>query len=155
MPLQRHPALIPLSHRHRQGLFLANLIRTGAPVYRDMPLDLAGKRAYVQRYFAHAWPRYRQQEEEELFARLRAWAFPLTVDLNQLEAEHQQIEEMAAALPDLESQALQAAFDELSQLMVQHIRFEERTLFSQIQAEATEAQLRELGEALTSPADEA
>ncbi len=137
MPLKRHSALVPISRAHQKGLFLANLIRTGAPVYRGMPTDLSGKLDFTQDFFSGNWPAYRSLEEQVLFPQLVDWTQTYASAVEQLIAEHQAIEDLAHNLPEADAPNLQEAFDELSQALVKHIRFEERIFFEEVQAKAT------------------
>jgi iron-sulfur cluster repair protein YtfE (RIC family) len=148
MPLKRHPALIPLSHDHRRGLFAANLIRTGAPRYPAFPTDLPGKRAYLLRYFETDLGWHMEKEEAILFPLVETLGGEVGSLVQTLRMEHHDLRQAFAQLPDSTAPDLQAAFDHLSHLLQAHIRCEERQLFEAIQQHLSEEQLSNLGEKL-------
>ena len=49
--MKRHESLAPLSREHHEGLILAQLLKKGAPAYRGLPTDLAGKLSYAREMF--------------------------------------------------------------------------------------------------------
>lgn len=102
-----------------------------------MPTDLSGKLDFTQEYFSGNWPAYRSLEEQVLFPQLVDWTQTYSSAVEQLITEHQAIEDLAHNLPKADAPNLQEAFDELSQALVKHIRFEERIFFEEVQAKAT------------------
>jgi hemerythrin superfamily protein len=148
MPLKRHPALIPLSHDHRRGLFVANLIRTGAPRYPRYPVDLPAKRAYLLQYYHSDLLPHLHKEETILFPRVQVLSEGIADLVQALRIEHQDLRQAISHLPAAETPELQGAFDALSGLLNAHIRKEERQLFEAIQALLSEESMHQLGEAL-------
>jgi iron-sulfur cluster repair protein YtfE (RIC family) len=148
MPLKRHPALIPLSHDHRRGLFAANLIRTGAPRYPDFPSDLPGKRSYLLHYFESDLLHHLTKEEAILFPLAESLGGEVAALTRTLRMEHQDLRLAMQQLPEAGAPDLQEAFDHLSRLLQAHIRCEERQLFEALQAQLSEEALLDLGEKL-------
>lgn len=127
-PLKRHKALQPLSREHHQGLLLSWKIRTGF----NKNIEPKRIKTYANWFFEnHLIPHF--EIEETLI-------FPI------LEPEHELIKRALA-----EHRRLKRLFTEtendtknlikIEEELEQHIRFEERILFPEIQKVATEAQL--------------
>lgn len=143
--MKRHASLIPLSHDHRQGLFLAQVIKRGVPRYPGVPTTPAGKRAYALAMFRTLlFPHF--QAEQEVLA-------PLVCGLDEqldglLQAslhEHDELASLVAALGPLgdagdagDDEALADALHRLGTRLEAHIRTEERQLFQRIQAVVAE-----------------
>ena len=47
MPIKRHKTLTPLSREHHSGLILAQLIKKGAPDYKNLPKTTTEKVKYT------------------------------------------------------------------------------------------------------------
>ncbi|MBR9845633.1 MAG: hemerythrin domain-containing protein [Algicola sp.] len=127
-PLKRHKALQPLSREHHQGLLLSWKIRTGF----KKNIEPERIKTYANWFFEnHLIPHF--EIEETLI-------FPI------LEPEHELIKRALA-----EHRRLKRLFTEtendtktlikIEEELEQHIRFEERILFPEIQKVATEEQL--------------
>ncbi|MEM9986425.1 MAG: hemerythrin domain-containing protein [Bacteroidota bacterium] len=145
MPLKRHPALIPLSHAHRDALFAANLIRTGGPVYPGYPVEVNGKRDFLVSYLRTKWQAHVQLEENLLFPFLGTLRPAFREMQNRLVEEHRELEVLLDHLLAASQAQTEAHLNEISQLMVRHVRYEERTVFEWIQDHLPEDQLEELG----------
>lgn len=139
-PIQRHPALQPFSRDHYAGLVAAHrLIRSGAGDDRERRAALA--------HFLDAWHseiRLHFDDEERLL--LPLITEPLA--LQRLLDDHAALREAARhaetyaehrhAPPDA------AVLRDLGEKLELHIRWEERVLFKEIEAEATPDQLADL-----------
>ena len=130
-PLKRHKALQPLSREHHHGLLLSWKIRTGF----NKNIEPERMRTYANWFFeTHLIPHF--EIEESLI-------FPI------LDANHELIKRALA-----EHRRLKRLFTEtendiktlskIEEELEQHIRFEERILFPEIQKAATEAQLLQI-----------
>jgi len=120
--MKRHPALEPFSRDHNDGLILA----------RNLELDRDGAIEAMRL----AW----NVELEDHFAEEERLLIPLASDAaaDRLRAEHEEIARRVQRLPD-EPEALGV-------LLRDHIRWEERVLFVEIEKTATDAQLATLAE---------
>lgn len=120
--MKRHPALEPFSRDHNDGLILA----------RNLELDRDGAIEAMRL----AW----NVELEDHFAEEERLLIPLASEAaaDRLRAEHEEIARRVQRLPD-EPEAL-------GDLLRDHIRWEERVLFVEIEMNATEAQLATLAE---------
>lgn len=140
-PLKRDPSLVPLSHDHHQGLLRAFFIRQALRTSSGLEHQAAVTREFFR---AELVPHFRA-EEDVLFPLLA----PLLEDeaglVDELRAEHRELEALTAALDG--SPERLAAYAEL---LDRHIRTEERRLFERYQERvpaaerpAIEARLRE------------
>ncbi len=123
-PLKRHPALQPLSHDHHHGLLLCWKIRTG--FNRGIALERIER--YANWFWRHHLESHFEVEERDIF--------PILGTKNKLVkralAEHRRLKRLFTGKMDTEK-SLSLIEDELES----HIRFEERTLFNEIQQMAS------------------
>lgn len=140
--MKRHPSLIPLSRFHRSVLFLALVCKKNAPPVKGYPQDLEGKRDYAISFYDRQLKAHMQVEEESLFHQVKGKSVEIDELINELCAEHRQLEALIAALPD--STDLPVDLDEFGQLLEKHVRKEERQLFQHIQNTLTEEELLQL-----------
>lgn len=135
-PIKRNENIVPLSRDHHHGLLfvwkLRQGIRHGAAPERMAP--------YVAYFWTdHLAPHFRE-EEELLFNHA-----PENELVQQALREHVEIRQLAEAAALATGEApLQA----LADLVNNHIRFEERTLFPFLEQNLSEETLREIGAAL-------
>jgi hemerythrin-like domain-containing protein len=130
-PQKRHKALQPLSREHHHGLLLSWKIRAG------FSKDIAPKRirAYADWFFEnHLIPHF-EIEETHIFTILE----PENELIKRALAEHRRLKRLFEDRDD-DLKILSKIEEELEQ----HIRFEERILFPEIQKVASEAQLRHI-----------
>ena len=130
-PLKRHEALKPLSKDHHHGLLLCWKIRVG----RKKDIETERIKAYTDFFFESQLKPHFKFEEEEIFG-LLGDEHPL---VKRAKHEHTRLENLfnsdtfiTRALVDIEKE------------LDAHIRFEERVLFTELQAEASKAQLDNL-----------
>ncbi|WP_040253415.1 hemerythrin domain-containing protein [Psychroserpens mesophilus] len=127
-PLKRHKALQSLSREHHHGLLLSWKIRTGF----NKEIEPERIRAYANWFYQnHLIPHF--EIEETLI-------FPI------LEPDHELIKRALAEHRRLrriftETENDTKTLSKIEEELEQHIRFEERVLFPEIQKVATEAQL--------------
>ena len=124
-PQKRHKALQPLSREHHHGLLLSWKIRTGF----SKDIDPKRIRTYADWFYTnHLIPHFEMEETH---------IFPILEDDNELVkralAEHRRLKRLFEERED-DIKTLSKIEEELEQ----HIRFEERVLFPEIQKVATE-----------------
>jgi hypothetical protein len=137
--VQRHPALVPLSHDHHQTLVRARELRRAAAEGDDAELE--GVSARFRRLFAGEIARHFREEEELVFP-LLGELDPPPSPLVEAAAQHARARALVRRLPD------RAAAAELGTLLERHVRLEERELFELVQEAVPDAEL----EALALPA---
>lgn len=130
-PLKRNEHLQPLSRDHHQGLLLCWKLKMGERYHIAAP-RMAN---YLRWFFQHHLMAHFTLEEQHVFPLLGSH-HPLVL---QALREHHAITHLATA-PQLSSENLQ----EFQTLLKQHIRFEERTLFIEIEKNATPQQLEHI-----------
>lgn len=133
-PIRRSEALAPLSREHHEGLLLVWKIRQG--LKNGTPLaDIV---AYVNWFWQHhLQPHFRQEED------LLVPMAPDNEHIRQMLREHLQLRNTMESGNFTEGSLLETA-----QLLNDHIRFEERVLFPEIEKMATAEQLAAISEDL-------
>lgn len=130
-PQKRHKALQPLSREHHHGLLLSWKIRSGF----SKSIEPKRIRVYADWFFEnHLIPHFELEETH---------IFPILETENELVkralAEHRRIKRLFEERED-DTKTLSKIEEELDQ----HIRFEERVLFPEIQKFATEEELLQI-----------
>ncbi len=143
MPLKRHPALQDLSRDHQRFLMEARAM---------MWIAIADPRAesleeFLER-FTIFWEDHGHlhlvEEETVLLPACFDWDDD---DYQRLLNEHQWLYQQVENIFEGES-IDPAVLGEVADGIIEHVRFEERSVFERIQAQFNDAQLYELGEAL-------
>ncbi len=127
-PLKRHPALHHLSHDHHHGLLLSWKIRQG--------FKLGIKPNRIRVYCEWFWENYLQahfEEEEKTIFTVLPEDNPL---IKQAMSEHKRLRKLFSTRENPEK-----TLGQIEEELEQHIRFEERILFPEIQKTATAEQL--------------
>ena len=139
----RDPSLIPLSHQHQHGLALAVIIDRGlkADPSERKAEELSHK---VARLAEVELLGHFKVEEEVLFPAVRPF-FGSEEIIDELIAEHRQMEELLQRLAQAPASDRRALLREFGPLLSSHIRTEERQLFEQIQQRLSGEDLLELG----------
>ncbi|WP_159024111.1 hemerythrin domain-containing protein [Formosa sp. L2A11] len=128
-PLKRHKALQPLSREHHQGLLLSWKIRTG--LKKGIEFDRI--KTYANWFYkVHLIPHF-NMEETHVFSILEEGH----TCRQQAIREHKQLEKLFSLHSNLEDNLI-----DIADTLEQHIRFEERILFPEIQKIATETQIK-------------
>lgn len=130
-PLKRHKALQPLSREHHHGLLLSWKIRAG------FKKNIAAKRmkSYTDWFFKnHLIPHF-EMEEAEIFTILDADNELIKKALT----DHRRLKRLFTNETEIEK-----SLNRIEEELEQHIRFEERILFPEIQKKATEDQLKHI-----------
>lgn len=132
-PQKRHKALQPLSRQHHFGLLFSWKLRKGFA----KNIEISRLADYSKWFFENEIKPHFEAEEKHVFKILDASNNLIIQALN----EHREIERLfndtenpSESLPLLES------------LLENHIRFEERVLFNEIQKVATEVELKKIEE---------
>ncbi len=130
-PIKRHTSLQPLSRDHHEGLLLSWKIRKGIA----FGIELDRIQNYVDWFFVnHLLPHFSIEEEK---------LFPIVgsdnASVKQALVEHFQL----VQLLKVEKKDKETLI-KIADLLEAHIRFEERVLFNEVQAVATEDQLKEI-----------
>ncbi|SDS56959.1 hemerythrin domain-containing protein [Winogradskyella sediminis] len=128
-PQKRHKALQPLSREHHHGLLLSWKIRAGF----SKDIDPKRIRHYATWFFENHLVPHFELEESHVFSILNSENELVKRAL----ADHRRLKRLFNYKGD-DLKTLSKIEEELEQ----HIRFEERILFPEIQNKATEAQLR-------------
>jgi len=143
--MKRHPALIPLSRDHHDGLVQAVRLRRAA-ADGDASARLAAARGLVEFFRDHVRGPLRD-EEEELFPLLLSHVQSQPAPLREARVQHVQLEgfartlEIAVAAGIVDRETLDAA----GELLDAHIRLEERQLFPLIEQLVPDDELQRLG----------
>lgn len=128
-PLKRHKALQPLSREHHHGLLLSWKIRSGFS--KNVSADRM--KTYADWFFEHHLIPHFELEEAEIFSILDAENDLVKKAL----ADHRRLKRLFSDETDVEK-----SLSRIEEELEQHIRFEERILFPEIQKWATEEQLQ-------------
>ncbi|MFC0605079.1 hemerythrin domain-containing protein [Winogradskyella pulchriflava] len=130
-PQKRHKALQPLSREHHHGLLLSWKIRAGF----SKEVDPKRMRVYADWFFKNQLIPHFEIEENHIF--------PILEDENKLVkralADHRRLKRLFEETGD-DTKTLSNIEEKLDQ----HIRFEERILFPEIQKIATETQMLQI-----------
>jgi len=143
--IKRHPALIPLSRDHHDGLVQALRLRRAA-ADGDASARLAAAREFVE-FFRNEERVHLRDEEEELFPLFLRHVPSQPAPLREARVQHVQLEgfarklDIAVAAGIVDRETLDAA----GELFDAHIRLEERQLFPLIEELVPDDELRRLG----------
>ncbi|MBA6151233.1 hemerythrin domain-containing protein [Gelidibacter maritimus] len=132
-PLKRHKALQPFSREHHHGLLLSWKIRTGF----SKNIEIERIKTYADWFFENELIPHFELEEAHIFPLLDADHELIKRAL----AEHRRLKRLFNDEKDIEK-----SLHKIEEELEQHIRFEERILFPEIQKTATEAQLALIAE---------
>jgi len=130
-PLKRHKALHSLSHDHHHGLILAQLIKKGSPLYKNLPSTTEGKKNYALQFYNTELIRHFEDEEKVLYPLVKNRDKKIDNLFEEIIAEHQQIKKLITKLESNDD--VEDTMDEIGYLLESHIRKEERKLFPLIQ----------------------
>jgi iron-sulfur cluster repair protein YtfE (RIC family) len=135
-PLKRHPALVPLSHDHHQGLMVAQRLKRGDTAYRSA----TSIRESMHLLWTEELEQHFRQEEEVLFI-VPDYPEEVRMMIDRALEDHRRMRELIERCTDEEAGEKGR---EMGLLLEAHIRFEERELFPMIQEVLGEEKLREL-----------
>lgn len=145
--MKRHPSLIPFSRDHHGALILSRLLQKGAPEYKGLPHDLAGKAAYALTFFDKNLRPHFEAEEHCIVHLLQGKDRVLDEKLTEMVQEHARLTGMFLAIRD--SAAWESLLNETGKLLEEHIRSEEREIFPLIESLFDEEFLVKIADCLT------
>jgi len=143
--MKRHPALIPLSREHHDGLVQAVRLRRAA-ADGDASARLAAAKDFIE-FFRNDERVHLRDEEEELFPLFLRHVQSQPAPLREARVQHVQLEgcartlEIAVTAGSVDRETLKTA----GELLDTHIRLEERQLFPLIEELVPDDELRRLG----------
>ena len=132
-PIKRSPELAPLSREHHEGLLFVWKIRQGIK-HNVHPVRITN---FCVWFWQHHLVQHFEKEEVALPPVLSA-GHPL---IRQMQTQHKSIKQQCERLRENSDYALLV---QLAQTVNDHIRFEERRLFSEVEKVASAAQLEEI-----------
>ncbi len=141
--MRRHPALVPLSRQHHDGLALGVFIERGLRGEAD-PAVAERLRRQALDLWELVLRGHFEVEETILFPAVRD-AIPGPQVVDELVREHAEIRTDFAALERTGNKHLPERLRTLRERLVRHIRTEERVLFESVQASVDEDELADLG----------
>ena len=142
--MKRHPALYTLSHDHHQGLILAQQLKKGAPQYKGMPSTIEGKKEFAISFYNTELVRHFEDEEKILFPSSSGRTEEIDRLISEIISEHRRMARLISALENTDN--LESTMDELGWLLEQHIRKEERELFTEIEKKLSESELNSISD---------
>ena len=137
-PIKRSQALISLSREHHDGLLLVYKIRQG------IKLTIEPER--IASYCTWFWKHHLEQHFDNEERVLGPYLDNLGALKDQLFREHSQIRQ---AMQELNNAPKYPNLENFGQLLNDHIRFEERVLFNEIERSVTPDQLEEIASKLS------
>jgi iron-sulfur cluster repair protein YtfE (RIC family) len=140
--MKRHFALIPLSQDHHKALLLAQLIKNNAPEYHGLPTDLIGKMNFAKEIYHTELEHHFKDEEEFVFPYLKGKDVKLDNLISEIMNEHIILKEKILSLND--NPNLLDQLDEIGNILGEHIRKEERTLFEKAQEILKDEELKSI-----------
>ena len=141
--MKRHSALVALSRQHHDGLAL------GVSIDRDLRASADEETARrLRAQVADAWEmelRGHFAVEEDILFPVARQAIPDPGLVDRLVREHGEIRDAIGALQSAEGGELIQRLRALREMLIRHIRCEERELFESMQASLAEPDLATLG----------
>lgn len=147
MPIKRDKSLVTLSHDHHYGLLLAQLIKKGAPDYKDLPKTISDKVEYTKSFYKNELVKHFTNEEEILYPAVKNKSDEIDELFEEIISEHKRIKQLVVQLESSENK--DDILNELGVLLELHIRKEERILFEKIQSLLSDNELKQLGKKLS------
>lgn len=145
MPIKRSRQLKPLSSEHHQALLVAFQLKKGLAGHGESagaPKDLPGLLALARRFENSVFLTHTKAEEEVLGRHLP------TADMKRLQLEHAEMARLLAAARQARPADMRQALAAFADLLERHIRWEERELFPQCEADMGESELAKVGHEL-------
>lgn len=130
--MKRHKSLIGLSHDHHHGLLLAQLIKKGAPTYKNLPQNTEEKVLYTKDRWENELKYHFENEENILFPFVKDKDDELDKLIIEIVSEHFKIKKLILDLDN--SLDKDETLNSLGILLESHIRKEERKLFPLIES---------------------
>ncbi|HMJ46546.1 MAG TPA: hemerythrin domain-containing protein [Ferruginibacter sp.] len=137
--MKRSESLAPLSREHHSALILAQLLKRGAPAYKDLPTSPREKAAYAIKMFDDSLKEH-FRKEEILIEKVEGCHEDIKKLGEEIIMEHGQLTNAFNMLG--KETDLEVAMDQLGSELDKHIRKEERVLFPLIEKYCSEEVLR-------------
>ncbi|MGK9368799.1 hemerythrin domain-containing protein [Melioribacter sp. Ez-97] len=144
--MKRHHSLVVLSKEHHDGLILAQILKKGAPAYRDLPADPEGKRKYALRFYREELIKHFDKEEKVLLPFCSGISPELDKLFQKMLEDHKRLEKLFEQLKN--ENDCEKTMHEIGTLLDDHIRMEERELFESVQKHVNEEKLSLLSQKL-------
>jgi hypothetical protein len=128
--MKRHEALQPLSRDHHETLILAQLLKKGAPAYRGLPEDLAGKIIYARSLFSEKISAHFESEESIIEKLLDLHSDSLNELGEVVKTDHEVLRQM---FENLHRDSTAEDLDTLGKKLEAHVRMEERVYFPKVE----------------------
>jgi len=149
MPRRRHPALVPLSHEHRDALGLAFRLHNPSPPGPGTAMTPAStpqsRAAETIAFFEESLRRHFRIEEDVVFPFLATHLPPRAAEralLAELVRDHGRLAELRDAVASAtDATALSSALTAFADLLEAHVRREERQLFDLFPGDASRDQV--------------
>ena len=145
--MKRHDSLAPLSREHHAALILARLLQKGAPVFKGLPSDAAGKAVYASRFYQNKLLPHFTAEENVVLLHIKGASLQLDRLAEDIIREHKVIKLLFEMIPGEDH--LEEHLDSVGVALEKHIRKEERELFPLIQSTCNETILDAIQRSLT------
>lgn len=143
--MKRIEAIAPLSRDHHSSLILAQLLKNGAPIYKDLPTTINDKKEYaLNHYNTHI--KYHFIAEEKMLEVVKNNSSAINMLCEEVIQEHNQLHTLFYELEyavDIEK-----TMNEIATLLEAHIRKEERILFPILQEKCTADELNKIHQLL-------
>ena len=147
--MKRHPALVPLSHDHHDGLLLAVKLQQGPrALLRLWSHDPFWQAEYVVRFFEEHLISHFVAEEQFLFPAASRHLKEHMALIERLLAEHKEMRALREFFRHPEEKKLECNLTHFGKLLEDHIHAEERELFPLCERLIPEAEWRALNEQL-------
>jgi len=137
--MKRHDSLAPLSREHHAALILARLLQKGAPAFKGLPTDTAGKAKYAIQFYRDELIPHFAAEENIVLSRVKGVDDKLDRLTEDIFREHKELRLLFDTI--LNTDHLEDHLDSLGFALEKHIRKEERELFPLIQDTCSESML--------------
>lgn len=157
--MKRHPALVPLSREHHNGLVIAQRLILGRSTNPRSPWPSAaqGQAKRLLLFFQKELQPHFNFEEIELFPRLLEWstagAVPWQPLLETLRDDHRVMRRMIDELSIGRDEGVSIQLRSFGEQLRAHIHVEERELFERMQKECSDEQLAEVMQLVSVYAD--
>ena len=139
-------SLFSISHDHFHGLMVAQIIKKGSSVSKDLLNDIDDKVRYTIHFYDQELVNHFYIEEQILQPLVRGFSNEIDKLFDNLIDEHKLIGDLIKSLNDKTD--LENKLDKVSAALERHIDQEERVLFPKIQETLSENELETLGKNL-------
>ena len=139
-------SLFSISHDHFHGLMVAQIIKKGSSVSKDLLNDIDDKVRYTIHFYDQELVNHFYIEEQILQPLVRGFSSEIDKLFDNLISEHKLIGDLVKSLKDKTD--LENKLDKVSAALEKHINQEERVLFPKIQETLSEQELETLSKNL-------